>query len=159
MLCSTRQIGALVLAGRRYWAQPVAPHRASLVLSPIAKTPARHDHDCAQVSGGSCWTEEGGGKRRRFIQLLVLYEPHSASRPKITRQILAINWCGCCSRDTLMSIGFGYAAAKKNIAAATNGISCLKFTPAIIAPAGPPGGKRPAVFWLPGPDSNQRPTG
>src|SRR5436190_22733783 len=67
----------------------------------------------------------------------------------MTRQVVEVSWCGCGSHDTRMSIGCEYAAGKKNTAAATNGISCLKVTPAIIARAGRPGGKRPAVIWLP----------
>jgi hypothetical protein len=53
--------------------------------------------------------------------------------PNTTRQSLAITWWGCCSRDTPISIGFGYAAPTKNTAAANSGMSCLKFMPVIIA--------------------------
>jgi hypothetical protein len=41
-----------------------------------------------------------------------------------------------------MSIGFGYAAATKNTAAANNGISCLRFMPIFIAQQHPHGGRK-----------------
>jgi hypothetical protein len=41
-----------------------------------------------------------------------------------------------------MSIGFGYAAATKNTAAANNGISCLRFMPIFIAEQHPHGGRK-----------------
>lgn len=70
------------------------------------------------------------------IYTLILYQPHSANRPSTTRHNLAISCCGCCSRNALMRIGFGYTAATKNTAAAQNGINDYSTIPAAVAGGG-----------------------
>jgi hypothetical protein len=70
-----------------------------------------------------------GRRRRREAEavqfgLIIAYQPQRASRPRATRQSLAISCSGCRSRDALRNIGFGYAAPAKKTAATNSGMSC-----------------------------------
>jgi len=79
-----------------------------------------------------------GRRRRREAEavqfgLIIAYQPQRASRPRATRQSLAISCSGCRSRDALRNIGFGYAAPAKKTAATNSGMSCARVMRVVIA--------------------------